>query len=146
MKGGRIIYTHAYGLARLEPKTPATTGMRYSIGSVSKQFTAACLLLLQRDGLLSLDDDVRRHLPELLLPVPVTLRQCLSHTGGLREYYSLCELAGVPAVEVHLSDVDSREDWRRVSVLEGLSVGRVSGKGVDGYREALELLKAELGA
>jgi 3-dehydroquinate dehydratase II len=55
------------------------------------------------------------------------------------------EIAGVPAIEVHLSDVDRREEWRRVSVLSDLVVGRVSGKGPDGYREALELLAQELG-
>ena len=54
------------------------------------------------------------------------------------------EIAGIPAVEVHLSDVGSREEWRRKSVLEGLVVGVVSGKGPDGYREALEMLKPEL--
>ena len=54
------------------------------------------------------------------------------------------ELTGVPAIEIHISDVDSREDWRRHSVLEGLVSGRIAGKGLDGYREALELLKAEL--
>ena len=51
------------------------------------------------------------------------------------------EISGLPAVEVHLSDVDSREAWRHVSVLEDVRFGRVSGKGVDGYREALVLLK-----
>jgi 3-dehydroquinate dehydratase II len=56
------------------------------------------------------------------------------------------EIAGLPAVEVHLSDVSQREDWRRRSVLEGLVVASVAGKGPDGYREALELLKRELGA
>jgi len=55
------------------------------------------------------------------------------------------EIAGVPAVEVHLSDVGSREDWRRRSVFEGLVIGAVSGKGPDGYREALELLHGKLG-
>jgi 3-dehydroquinate dehydratase II len=54
------------------------------------------------------------------------------------------ELTGIPAVEVHISDVDQREEWRRVSVLEGLVVGRVSGKGPDGYREALEILRERL--
>ena len=53
------------------------------------------------------------------------------------------EIAEVPFVEVHLSDVQSREDWRRHSVFEGLALGVVSGKGADGYREALELLKEE---
>ena len=55
------------------------------------------------------------------------------------------EVAGVPAVEVHLSAVDEREEWRRTSVLEGLVLGTVAGQGVDGYREALELLTRELG-
>jgi 3-dehydroquinate dehydratase-2 len=55
------------------------------------------------------------------------------------------EIAGVPAVEVHLSDVGSREDWRRRSVFDGLVIGAVSGKGPDGYREALELLHGKLG-
>ena len=54
------------------------------------------------------------------------------------------ELAGLPAVEVHLSAVSEREDWRAVSVIRDLCVGAVEGKGVAGYREALELLKREL--
>jgi 3-dehydroquinate dehydratase II len=54
------------------------------------------------------------------------------------------EVAGLPAVEVHISAVDQREDWRRVSVIRELCVATVQGKGVDGYREALELLRAEL--
>jgi 3-dehydroquinate dehydratase-2 len=54
------------------------------------------------------------------------------------------EVCGLPAVEVHISNVDERDDWRRASVIRDLCVGRVQGKGVDGYRDALELLKAEL--
>jgi 3-dehydroquinate dehydratase-2 len=56
------------------------------------------------------------------------------------------ELAALPAVEIHLSDVDRREEWRRRSVISDLCVARVAGKGADGYREALERLKQELGA
>ena len=56
------------------------------------------------------------------------------------------DVARLPAVEVHLSDVESRDDWRRVSVFDGLVLAKVSGKGPDGYREALELLAGELGA
>jgi 3-dehydroquinate dehydratase-2 len=55
------------------------------------------------------------------------------------------EVCGLPAVEVHISEVDSREEWRRHSVISDLCVGRVQGKGVDGYREALEILRTELG-
>lgn len=55
------------------------------------------------------------------------------------------DVARLPTVEVHLSDVESREDWRRVSVFDGLVLAKVSGKGPDGYREALERIAAELG-
>jgi len=55
------------------------------------------------------------------------------------------EVAGLPAVEVHLSAVDEREEWRRTSVIRDLCIGCVQGKGVDGYREALELLRERLG-
>lgn len=54
------------------------------------------------------------------------------------------ELARVPAVEVHISEIQSREDWRRVSVFEGMVISQISGKGSDGYREALEILAREL--
>jgi 3-dehydroquinate dehydratase II len=54
------------------------------------------------------------------------------------------ELARVPAVEVHISEIHSREDWRRVSVFEGMVISQISGKGPDGYREALEILAREL--
>jgi 3-dehydroquinate dehydratase-2 len=55
------------------------------------------------------------------------------------------DVARLPAVEVHLSDVESRDEWRRVSVFDGLVLAKVSGKGPDGYREALETIAAELG-
>jgi 3-dehydroquinate dehydratase II len=55
------------------------------------------------------------------------------------------EVCGLPAVEVHISEVDSREEWRRRSVIRDLCVGRVQGKGAEGYREALEILRDRLG-
>jgi 3-dehydroquinate dehydratase-2 len=54
------------------------------------------------------------------------------------------ELTGLPAIEVHLSDVEARDDWRKLSIFEGLVAARVSGKGPDGYREALEILATKL--
>jgi len=56
------------------------------------------------------------------------------------------EIAGLPAIEVHLSDVDTREAWRHVSVLEEVRAGKVSGKGVEGYREALAMMKQVFGS
>lgn len=55
------------------------------------------------------------------------------------------QLTGLPAVEVHLSDVEARDDWRRLSVFDGLVLAKISGKGPDGYKEALERLAGELG-
>ena len=78
VKDGKIAYTHAYGLARLEPPSPATPAMRYSIGSISKQFTAAAILMLQQDGKLKLDDSVSKYLPELTRANEVTL----AHAAG----------------------------------------------------------------
>ena len=87
VKDGKIVYLHAYGLARLEPKTPAASEMRYSIGSISKQFTAAALLLLQEQGKLSLDDKVGKFIPDLTRANEVTIRQLLSHTSGYQDYW-----------------------------------------------------------
>ena len=87
VKDGKIVYLNAYGDARLEPKTPATSAMRYSIGSISKQFTAAAMLLLQEEGKLSLDDKVSKFVPDLTRANEVTIRQLLSHTSGYQDYW-----------------------------------------------------------
>lgn len=87
VRGGQIVYLKAYGDARLEPKTSAATEMRYSIGSISKQFTAAGILLLQEEGKLSLDDKVSKFLPDLTRASEVTIRQLLSHTSGYQDYW-----------------------------------------------------------
>jgi D-alanyl-D-alanine carboxypeptidase len=87
VKDGQIIYLHAYGNARLNPALPAAPEMRYSIGSNSKQFTAASILLLQEQGKLSLDDRVAKFLPDLTRANEVTIRQLLSHTSGYQDYW-----------------------------------------------------------
>ncbi|HTC40723.1 MAG TPA: serine hydrolase domain-containing protein [Candidatus Acidoferrales bacterium] len=87
VKDGQIAYLHAYGNARLEPETPAKPEMRYSIGSVSKQFTAAAILLLQEQGKLSLDDKVSKFIPDLTRANEVTIRQLLSHTSGYQDFW-----------------------------------------------------------
>src|SRR5262245_44960203 len=87
VKDGQIAYVKAYGDARLEPNTPATPQMRYSIGSISKQFTAAAIMLLQEQGKLSLDDKVSKYVPDLTRANEVTIRQLLSHTSGYQDYW-----------------------------------------------------------
>jgi D-alanyl-D-alanine carboxypeptidase len=84
---GAITYLHAYGDGRTEPQTPAVSSMRYSIGSISKQFTAAAVLLLAERGKLSLDDPVSRFVPNLTRGNEVTIRELLSHTSGYQDYW-----------------------------------------------------------
>jgi len=78
VKDGQIAYLRAFGNARLDPATPAKPEMRYSIGSISKQFTAAAILLLQEQGKLSLDDKVGKFIPGLTRANEVSIRQILS--------------------------------------------------------------------
>jgi CubicO group peptidase (beta-lactamase class C family) len=87
VKAGKLAYTHAYGKARLEPPLAATPEMRYSIGSISKQFTAAAILLLQEDGKLTLDDPLSKYVTGLARGNEVTIRQILSHTSGYQDYW-----------------------------------------------------------
>jgi len=84
---GKLAYVRAYGLATIETKTPAAPPMRYAIGSVTKQFTAAAVLLLAEEGKLSLDDKIVRWLPELTRAREVTVRQLLSMTSGYQDYW-----------------------------------------------------------
>ena len=85
-QGDRIAFTKAFGRARLDPPLPATPEMLYAIGSISKQFTAACILLLQEEGKLSVSDPVGKYFPELTRSSEVTIRNILSHTSGYRDY------------------------------------------------------------
>jgi CubicO group peptidase (beta-lactamase class C family) len=87
VKDGRLSYVNAYGHAALDPSVSATPEMRYSIGSISKQFTAAAVLLLEEDRRLSLDDKVAKWLPDLTRAGEVTLRQVLSMTSGYQDFW-----------------------------------------------------------
>jgi CubicO group peptidase (beta-lactamase class C family) len=84
---GRVAYLEAMGQERLEPQSPASTTARFEIGSNSKQFLAAGMLMLQEEGKLSLDDKVGKYLPDMGPAGEVTLRQLLSHTAGIRDYW-----------------------------------------------------------
>ncbi len=87
VKHGKIIFVKAYGYARLDPKTEATPKMRYAIGSISKQFTASCILLLEQEGKLTLDDPISKWLPDLTEANKVTVREILSHTSGYQDFW-----------------------------------------------------------
>src|SRR6267143_334462 len=95
-RDGKIIYTKGYGLANIEENVAITPQSVFDIGSTSKQFTAASILLLEKQGKLSVTDDVRKYIPELpSYGQKITILHLLNHTSGLRDYLSLMELAGI---------------------------------------------------
>lgn len=102
VEDGEIVFAGAWGLANLVHGVPITTETRFNIGSVSKQFTAFALALLASRGELSLDDPVRKHLPEIPeFEHEVTLRHLLTHTSGYRETYGMAILAGRSPRDAH---------------------------------------------
>lgn len=106
VRDGRLVHQRGYGYANLDYGIRNGPEMVYYVGSVSKQFTAAAIALLAQEGRIGLDDDVRRHVPELPdYGAPITIRQLVHHTSGLRDIYVLMSLAGL-----RLEDVFTDED------------------------------------
>jgi CubicO group peptidase (beta-lactamase class C family) len=94
-RNGEIAYARGYGLADLERRVPITPHTVFDLGSTSKQITASSVILLAQEGKLSLDDDVRRWIPELpQYQQPITIRHLLNHTSGLRDYIGLLVMGG----------------------------------------------------
>ena len=95
VKDGAIIYKKGYGIANLEYDIPITPSSIFHIASVSKQFTVFSILLLEKQGKLSLDDDIRKYIPEVPdFGKTITLRHLASHTSGLRDQWNLLSMAG----------------------------------------------------
>lgn len=146
VRNGQIAYTHAYGDAQLSsgsvPAEAAEPSMRYSIGSISKQFTAAAILLLEQQGKLSIDDPVSKYLPELTRANEVTIRMLLSHTSGYQDYWPedyLMPPMREPTTAQHILDVwgkkpldfDPGTRWQYSNtnyVIAGRIVEKVSGE------------------
>lgn len=105
IKDGQIVYSHGYGMADLERAAPNTPATVFHVASMSKQFTAFAVHLLAQDGKLSLDDDVRKYLPELHdYGQTITIRHLLHHTSGLRDQWNLLALAGWRLADVITED------------------------------------------
>jgi CubicO group peptidase (beta-lactamase class C family) len=95
-RNGKISYSKGYGLANIEEDVPITPQTVFDIGSTSKQFTAASILLLEKQGKLSVNDDIRKYIPELPdYGQKITILHLLNHTSGLRDYLTLMDLAGI---------------------------------------------------
>jgi CubicO group peptidase (beta-lactamase class C family) len=96
LEGGELAFARGFGMANLDLGLAITPRSIFRTGSVSKQFTAAVVVLLAREGAFSLDDPIRTYLPELAaLYQPITLRHLLHHTSGIRDYLELMEMKGV---------------------------------------------------
>ncbi len=96
-RNGKIIYSAVRGLAEMDLKIPINKTTKIEAGSVSKQFTAACILLLEQQGKLSLNDDIRKYVPE----VPsygntITIRHLMNHVSGIKDWGAIAEIAGWP--------------------------------------------------
>jgi CubicO group peptidase (beta-lactamase class C family) len=95
IQGGNFIFRKSYGGGSLELGVSISPESVFYMGSVSKQFTAASIVLLSERGLLSLDDDVRKYIPELPnYGHTITLREMLQHTTGLRDFLTLTDISG----------------------------------------------------
>jgi CubicO group peptidase (beta-lactamase class C family) len=145
-KNGHVILTRGYGTADLEHDVPITPATVFEAGSVSKQFTAASVLLLAQQGKLSLRDDVRKYIPELPdYGTPITINDLLGHTSGLRDWGSVEAMAGWPrTTRVYTNDdiLDIAAAQRKLNYAPGtfylyintdydllaIIVGRVSGE------------------
>lgn len=106
VQDGRVVFQRGWGLASLDYGVPITPSTVFHVASVSKQFTAFAITLLAQQGKLSVDDELRKHLPEIHdFGKPITLRHLLHHTSGLRDQWDLLALAGW-----RLDDVITQED------------------------------------
>jgi len=142
VKDGRVAYVHAYGDAHVDPPLAAQSAMRYSIGSISKQFTSTAILMLAEQGKLSLNDPVSRFLPALTRANEVTIRELLSHTSGYQDYwpqdYVMPSMLQATTAE-HILDIWARKPldfdpgtkWQYSNtnyVIAGVIIERVSGE------------------
>jgi len=108
-RDGETVYTRGYGMADLDHGIPNTPETVFFIGSMGKQFTVASVLQLEAEGKLSLDDDVRKHVPELHeFDEPITIRHLIHHTSGLRDFLNLALIAG--RIDETFSDVQWLND------------------------------------
>ena len=111
---GEVIYQRGVGMANLEYEIPNQPGTIYHVASISKQFTAFAVQLLASEGKLSLDDDVRKHVPELHdFGFPLTVRHLIHHTSGLRDQWNLLGVAGWRSGDVITEDDILKIVWRQ---------------------------------
>jgi len=152
VRDGRLVYKRAFGMANLDYDVPNTTSTLFNLASSSKPFTAASIALLAQQGKLSLDDDIRKYLPEMpKYDDTITIRHLIHHTSGIREYQALVTFGGLGTDNAY-SDKDILNMLARQKNISfkpgtkhqysnsnyhllGIIVGRVSGKSLRAFAE-----------
>ncbi|HEX8289075.1 MAG TPA: serine hydrolase [Pyrinomonadaceae bacterium] len=152
VKEGKIVYKRAFGMANLDYDVPNTTSTLFNLASVSKPFTAMSVALLAQQGKLSLDDDIRKYVPEMpKYDETITIRHLIHHTSGIREYQALVLFGGLGADNAY-SDKEilnmlarqknisfkpgSKYQYSNSNYhLLGIIVARVSGKSLRAFAE-----------
>ena len=105
IKDGEFLYKRGYGMADLERGMPITSDSIFDIGSTGKQFTATVIAILASQGWLSLDDPIRKHIPEMPTSADqITIRHLIHHTSGLRDYVTLLDLRGLSMENIYAED------------------------------------------
>ncbi|MDQ3710860.1 MAG: beta-lactamase family protein [Acidobacteriota bacterium] len=152
VKDGKLVYKRGFGMANLDYDVPNTPSTLFNLASTSKQFTAASIALLAQQGKLSLDDDIRKYIPEIpKYDDTITIRYLIHHTSGIRDYQALVTFGGL-GVDNDYSDKDILNILARQKNLSfkpgakhqysnsgyhllGIIVGRVSGKSLRAFAE-----------
>jgi CubicO group peptidase (beta-lactamase class C family) len=107
MREGKVIYSRGYGIADLDHDITISPASVFHVASISKQFTAASILMLAEEGKLSIDDDIHKYIPELPdFGVKITLRHLLTHTSGMRDQWAMLGLDGWRMSEDVITDQD----------------------------------------
>ena len=105
IKDGEFLYKRGYGMADIERGVPITAESIFDIGSTGKQFTSTVIAILASQGLITLDDSVRRYVPEMPnYADQITIRHLIHHTSGLRDYLTLLDLRGLPMENIYAED------------------------------------------
>jgi CubicO group peptidase (beta-lactamase class C family) len=95
VKNGKLIYQNSNGLMNLEYNLQFNDSTTFGIASITKQFTSACIAILEKQGKISINDDVRKFIPELYCPeVTIRIKHLLNHTSGIRNHNVLLDLSG----------------------------------------------------
>lgn len=147
VRKGEVIYKKAVGMADMELNVPLQTNMIFRIGSISKQFTAVAILQLAEQGKLSLQDDVKKYIPDLPYKETITIEQLLNHTSGIKSYTNKPEFEGwmrrdmKPMEIIKLTEKDTLEfkpgsDWNYNNtgyIMLGYIIEKISGKTYEEY-------------